>query len=141
MKDSRQIIEAVEQPKVGFGLVPLDKEDAQNLINIFYNTVMYINDPDRNRIETESIQARKVMDGINKKGISMGYILLKPPKSYVPLSSPGNGRTIDKRFVVRGHWKMQSYGEKHSLRKSMWIKPYWKGPELAEIINKPYKVG
>ncbi|MBE3035638.1 MAG: hypothetical protein IMZ70_00930 [Candidatus Atribacteria bacterium] len=69
----------------------------------------------------------------------MGYILLKPPKNYIPLFS-GSGRTIDKRFVVRGHWKMQPYGEKHTLRKSLWIKPYWKGPDFAEIINKPYKV-
>jgi hypothetical protein len=139
MKDSRQIIDAIEQPKVGFGLVPLDKGDAQNMVNIFYNTVMYINDPDRNRMETESTQTRKMKDGINKSKVSMGYILLKPPKSYVPLSS-NTGRTIDKRFVVRGHWKMQSYGEKHSLRKSMWIKPYWKGDSLSEIINKPYRV-
>ena len=71
----------------------------------------------------------------------MSYILLKPPKSYIPLSKTAGGRTIDKRFVVRGHQKMQAYGENFSLRKPIWIKPYWKGPELAEIINKPYKVG
>jgi hypothetical protein len=140
MKNNHPIIEAVEQPKLDFGLVPLDKSDAQNMINIFYNTVMYINDPERNRAETESNHTRKIKDGHGKKSVSMGYILLKPPKSYLPLST-GGGHTIDKRFVVRGHWRMQSYGEKHSLRKSMWIKPYWKGPELAEVINKPYKVG
>jgi hypothetical protein len=139
MRDDQQIVAAVDLPKVDFGLVPLDREDAQNMVNIFYNMVLYINDPNRNRSETESAHTRKIKDGYSKKGVLTSYIVLKPPKSYVPLSS-GNGHALDKRFVVRGHWRMQSYGEKHSLRKSMWIKPYWKGPELAEIINKPYKV-
>lgn len=139
MKDSQPILDAVEQPKRDFGLVPLDREDAQNMINIFYNTVMYINDPDRVRAETESTHTRKIKDGCSKAGILSSYIMLKPPKSYKSLSSE-KGRAIDKRFIVRGHWRMQSYGEKHALRKSIWIKPHWKGPELSEIINKPYKV-
>ena len=54
MKDRVPIIDAVNQPKLDYGLIPLDKEDAQNMVNIFYNTVLYINDPDRNRVETES---------------------------------------------------------------------------------------
>lgn len=138
MVDHQPILDAVEQPKRDFGLVPLDREDAQNMVNLFYNTVMYINDPDRNRTETESNHTRKIKDGCSKAGLSASYILLKPPVGYKSLSS--GGQVLDKRFVVRGHWRMQPYGEKHALRKSIWIKPHWKGPELAEIINRPYKV-
>lgn len=139
MTDHLPIQDAADRVKTEFGLVPLEKEDIKNLINIFYNTVMYINDPERIISETEFIHTRKIKNGKNKASVTMGYILLKPPKNYIPLSS-GAGRTIDKRFVVRGHWRMQSYGEKHALRKSLWIKPYWKGPELAEIVSRPYKV-
>ncbi|MBE3087412.1 MAG: hypothetical protein IMZ64_14495 [Bacteroidetes bacterium] len=71
MKDTLQIIDAVEQPKGGFGLIPLNKEDAQNMVNIFYNTIMYINDPNRNHAETELAQTRRIKDGASKKGVSM----------------------------------------------------------------------
>jgi hypothetical protein len=44
------------------------------------------------------------------------------------------------RFTVRGHWRHQKCGKNMSEVKIIWIKPYYKGPELANIINKEYKV-
>ncbi|RLG45594.1 MAG: hypothetical protein DRN81_01315 [Thermoproteota archaeon] len=52
-----------------------------------------------------------------------------------------SGRTIDKRFRVRGHWTNQAYGKGRSLRRRQWIFPYWKGPEMNEMVSKVYKVG
>lgn len=43
------------------------------------------------------------------------------------------GDKIDYQQLVRGHLKSQPYGPKHSLRKIIWIEPYWKGPEEAPI--------
>lgn len=39
--------------------------------------------------------------------------------------------TVDwsRRWMVRGHWRLQPYGPGRSLRKSRWIDPYVKGPE------------
>lgn len=39
------------------------------------------------------------------------------------------GWRVRNRAIVRGHWKQQSYGPKHSLRKLKRIEPYWRGPE------------
>lgn len=50
------------------------------------------------------------------------------------------GSMIAKRFFVRGHWRNQAHGPKHSLRKLTYIPPYIKGPEASELINKPYVV-
>lgn len=49
-------------------------------------------------------------------------------------------RTLSVRFTVRGHWRYQACGpglKDHVLR---FIKPYNKGPEMADLINKPYLV-
>lgn len=45
-----------------------------------------------------------------------------------------------KRILVRGHWRNQPYGEGMSKRKLIWIKPYYRGPDMAEVVNKPYDV-
>lgn len=44
------------------------------------------------------------------------------------------------RFIVRGHWRRQSHGPENQERKLVWIRPYYKGPDLAATINKPYLV-
>lgn len=49
-------------------------------------------------------------------------------------------RKIIRRFMVRGHWRNQRYGAGLTETKLIWIKPYIKGDDLSEIINKPYFV-
>lgn len=44
------------------------------------------------------------------------------------------------RFIVRGHWRNQPFGQNQTERKLVWIKPYYKGPEMAELVNQPYVV-
>lgn len=43
--------------------------------------------------------------------------------------------------LVRGHHKRQVMGVARSLRKVIWVEPYWRGPEDAPILTKPKKVG
>lgn len=61
-----------------------------------------------------------------------------------PRSSPPDALAsklpVMKRFVVRGHWRHQAHGQSAIQRKLIWIEPYYKGPELGELINKPYKL-
>lgn len=115
--------------------------EAQRAVNIFFNTIMYINDSSRVPAETELKCSVKYKIGKGKKNtVRSEFILLKPPRKYIPIHSAKTGRTIDKRFLVRGHWTRQAYGKGHMLRKNLWILPYWKGPELAEIVSKKYKV-
>ncbi|MDP3426840.1 MAG: hypothetical protein Q8S17_05625, partial [Humidesulfovibrio sp.] len=44
------------------------------------------------------------------------------------------------RFMVRGHWRHQPHGPGAQKRKLIWIRPHYKGPDLAALINKPYLV-
>ncbi len=121
---------------------PVSNGDTQNLVNMFCNTIMYVNDSTRVRADTERVCGRKVksIKGEAKAGgASSEYIYLTPPRGYVSVE-PDKKRFIDKRFIVRGHWTEQAYGIKHSLRRRQWILPYWKGPEMSEVVSKKYMV-
>lgn len=120
-------------------LTELEDCDSRHMLNILYNTILYVNDPHRNRAETETYGTRKMKTGTAAGSIKMSYINLSAPKNYKPLTE-GTGTALDKRFIVRGHWRNQACGEKHLEHKRIWIQPYYKGPELAEVINKSYLV-
>lgn len=45
-------------------------------------------------------------------------------------------RTVQARFIVRGHWRNQAHGEGRVLRKRLWIQPHWKGPAWSEIVAR-----
>jgi hypothetical protein len=48
---------------------------------------------------------------------------------------------LAQRFVVRGHWRNQVYGEGRSLRKRLWIEPHWRGPDnLQQALERTYEV-
>lgn len=44
------------------------------------------------------------------------------------------------RLLVRGHWKQQAHGPRRASRKLIWVEPYLRGPDVAEVLNKPYVV-
>lgn len=50
-------------------------------------------------------------------------------------------RELSVQTLVAGHWKRQLYGEARALRKTIWIEPYWRGPEDAPIIQRPHVLG
>jgi hypothetical protein len=70
------------------------------------------------------------------------FVLGKPVKincrqailDYMNGNRKSSGPTI--QFLVRGHWKQQPYGTKHSLRKLIHVEPYWKGDEEARILSR-----
>jgi hypothetical protein len=38
------------------------------------------------------------------------------------------------RIMVRGHWKVQHYGEGFRETKVIRIEPYYRGPEMADLV-------
>jgi hypothetical protein len=42
--------------------------------------------------------------------------------------------------LVRGHHKRQVIGIGRTGRKVIWIEPYWRGPEDAPILTRPYNI-
>lgn len=54
------------------------------------------------------------------------------------LERSSEGRELLHRFLVRGHWRRAA--KDWADQRSRWIKPYWKGPDLAAIIERTYKL-
>ena len=52
--------------------------------------------------------------------------------------SHGTGGPVawKRRWMVRGHWRLQPYGPGRSLRKARWIDPYVKGPAEAPLDTR-----
>jgi hypothetical protein len=51
-----------------------------------------------------------------------------------------SGSSPKVQFLVRGHPKRQAYGPKNSLRKDIWVQPFWKGPEDTRVLLRPHRV-
>lgn len=49
-----------------------------------------------------------------------------------------DGRAILARFMVRGHWRRAAATWED--QRPRWIEPYWKGPELAAVIEREYRL-
>jgi hypothetical protein len=67
-----------------------------------------------------------------------GHIEISKIKRLRELPETESGRTLMKRFAVRGHWRRPNPDwQDQRLR---WIEPYWKGPELAAAIEREYRM-
>ncbi len=55
--------------------------------------------------------------------------------------SGGGKSPASVQTLVRGHYKRQVVGTGREGRKVVWIEPYWRGPEDAPILARPYKIG
>lgn len=66
--------------------------------------------------------------------IEPGDESMEPVPISVSVSDPSRHSA---RFLVRGHWRRQPYGAGSEKRKLIWIRPFFKGPEMAELINRP----
>lgn len=79
----------------------------------------------KHRIEKESTIHRYVI-GSN--------ITLSPEEQKLYDAIKRNGPRV--RFPVGGHWRMQWVGKKGSqIQKPTWIRPHFKGPEMAELVR------
>lgn len=56
------------------------------------------------------------------------------------LRKTAEGRKLLTRHRVRGFWRMQVYGKERAERKLVWIQPYYRGPSMAELVEKQYHV-
>lgn len=59
--------------------------------------------------------------------------LVETVREYQLGSGHRKGHTLSVQSMVAGHRKLQPHGPAHSLRKTIWVHPYWRGPEDGKI--------
>lgn len=96
--------------------------------------------PAKRRKLTQVAERFSVLD-YTKVGASIPPITLRASHSATENGpSQGTGVRPQVRFLVRGHWRNQAHGPNRADRKIIWIVPFYKGPDIAEQVNKPYLV-
>ncbi len=65
---------------------------------------------------------------------------LRPELKAALSGGRGGGGAPTVQFLVRGHWRQQAHGPGRALRKSIWIQPFWKGPEEARVLLRAHKL-
>lgn len=67
-----------------------------------------------------------------------GPIEISRAKELQDLGKTSEGRRLIHRFMVRGHWRRPNPSWKD--QRLRWVAPYWKGPDLAAIIERTYRL-
>ena len=142
-----------------------DNDPHQNLLcveEIFrfvMNTILYINSKDVDRLDmlpkeylAEIEKMERLGGGKTKKGqrclerakkhTSLHKVVLG---SRIDVEEPleeGRSWRINSRFRVRGFWRTyESERYKEGVRgTTVWIAPFWKGPEMADLVKRQYSV-
>lgn len=55
-------------------------------------------------------------------------------------SGKRRGSSPKVQFLVRGHWRRQACGAGLTERRTIWIQPFWKGPEESRVLLRAHKV-
>jgi hypothetical protein len=67
-----------------------------------------------------------------------GAIEISQVRRLQELERVPSGRGLLHRFMVRGHWRWPPTAWRD--QRVRWIEPYWKGPDLAAIVERTYKL-
>jgi hypothetical protein len=67
-----------------------------------------------------------------------GKIDIRQVQQLQEMETGAAGRGLMARFMVRGHWRRANATWED--QRTRWIEPYWKGPELAAVIEREYRL-
>jgi hypothetical protein len=135
-------------PPVVEGLDVSDANPLRALLHVTLNAVLYAVSPGIERQPRKSpsgMQGRKAKSEAPAKAFSSedvfflpGAIEISHLRNLQQLERISSGRKILHRFMVRGHWRRAAPGWQD--QRMRWIAPYWKGPDIAAVIERTYKL-
>jgi hypothetical protein len=125
-----------------------DANPLRDLIGITLNAILYATsagvEPEVRRAPSATRRPPRLRGGppvtfsSDEVYFLPGAIEISQVRRLQELERAPDGRTILRRFMVRGHWRRAAASwEDQRMR---WIQPHWKGPDLAAIIERTYKL-
>jgi hypothetical protein len=122
-------------------------EHGAALSRLVLNTILYLGSASarvsgvrRNHPSTH--QDARNFSILPHQRVGEGVTYLRAPSGNAdPGGGKGQGsRQLVTRHYVMGHWKSQAYGTGGALRQAVWIEPYLRGPEAADLVERNYVV-
>lgn len=124
-------------------------EEYVPIANLAINSTLYLSSPEaetrqilsphRALDEKKTRHPKKLRRLARERAKTIGVDYTFVGESTV-LPTDAHGALLTVHHWVRGHWKMQAYGEHRASRRPLWIKPYERGKDLAEQIQRRYTV-
>lgn len=144
---SMEAIDAVEREATRLVGTEMDPELTKQARRVLGNTFLYINAngglPAKKTLGAD-VPVEREHDTAPRFRVGRPIKLEPRVRSALDPNRVGTGKTweLEKRFVVRGHWRNQAYGPESSLRRRQWIQPFFKGPEdVTEAMQRIFEVG
>ncbi len=131
---------------VDLGAAPKPTLPLGGLLEITLNAILYAVSPASEKVPRLSPRAPSAtgLGGSDSAFASDDVFYLPGP---IPISQTRqlerlehvpSGRQLMTRFMVRGHWRSPNRSWKDQNMR--WIKPYWKGPDIAAVIERTYRL-
>ena len=124
-----------------------DERVATLIGRLIVNTCLAMTDPARVRAPSPPRGTRKGA-GIRRGNdlprtmiFRVGKPLEKDFRPAVRDYIAGRKRSLSVQTLVAGHWRMQAHGPAMSLRRLIYIEPYWRGDADAPIHMRPIRLG
>lgn len=128
--------------------------DGLQYYRLVLNTILYLSSESADTKDVISAQQsildeaksikqpskRKSQEKFAKKFSPLPYILIGEHVGPIEDRSAGDKGSHASRVLVRGHYKSQAHGPQRASRKRLWIAPYFRGPDMGELVSKPYVV-
>jgi hypothetical protein len=122
-----------------------NRRPLPDLLHVVFNAVLYATSASgQPQLKASPRKGNKTSSGSSSVYSSEevfflpGSIPISQVRRLQELSRVPSGRKLTHRFMVRGHWRRPARSWKD--QRVRWIEPYWKGPDLAAIIEKTYKM-
>lgn len=121
-----------------------DTSPARGLLRLVLNAILYATSADVS-LEVRTVAPRKRPTGAGAAPPSSDSVFFLPGKIDIrsvrqlrELARAPDGDELIARFMVRGHWRRPA--KKWTDQRLRWIEPYWKGPDMAAVIEKAYRL-
>jgi hypothetical protein len=127
------------------GELLLTSERLARLVSIVLNAILYATSagveakPVRRTRPKTKVSARRAPEYTSEEVFHLpGHIDIRMVRNVAAIGRAPNGRQILHRFMVRGHWRRPN--PDWSDQRMRWIEPYWKGPDMAVVIERSYRL-
>lgn len=125
--------------------VLLTSERLARLVSIVLNAILYATSagveakPVRRARPKTRVSAKRAPEYTSEEVFHLpGHIDIQMVRNVNAIARAPSGRQILHRFMVRGHWRRPN--PSWSDQRMRWIEPYWKGPDMAAVIERSYRL-